>query len=71
MPEYKVFEVQDAAGEKKYQIFWCPSAPMHYTDRVPYTDRLYPQRQGAYRKCRQLNAGTAREQRRNREEVLA
>ncbi len=53
---YKVFKV--AGG---YQIFWCPSAPTHYTDKVPYNDRIYPQRQGAYRKCHQLNTGTTRE----------
>lgn len=53
-PAYKVFEVDTDKG-KQYQIFWCPSAPIHYNDKIPYNDKLYPQRQGAYRKCKQLN----------------
>lgn len=58
MPTYKVFDVPGG-----YQIFWCPSAPIHYNDKIPYSDHIYPQRQGAYRKCKQLNEGTTREQR--------
>lgn len=49
--EYKVYEV-----DGKYQIFWCPSAPVHYNDRIPYDGRkLYSKRQAAYRRCKQLN----------------
>jgi hypothetical protein len=58
VPLYKVYEVSQG-----YQIFWCPSAPMHYHDRIPYNDHIYPHRQAAYRKCKQLNEGTTREQR--------
>ena len=49
--EYKVFLVEG----KGYQIFWCPSAPIHYNDKVPYNARFYPQKQGAYRRCKALN----------------
>ena len=59
---YKVFEVATEEG-KKYQIFWCPSAPHTYTDKVPYTDRLYPHRQAAYRMCKKLNEGNTRDAR--------
>jgi hypothetical protein len=64
---YKVFEVEGCG----FQIFWCPSAPIHYNDRVPYNDKIYPQRQGAYRKCKQLNNRqvTTSEGRRASEEV--
>ncbi len=48
---YKVFEVEGVG----FQVFWCPFAPTHYNGKVPYNDRVYPQRQGAYRKCKQLN----------------
>lgn len=58
MSAYKVFEVSGG-----YQIFWCPSAPMHYNDKIPHSDHIYRHRQGAYRRCKQLNEGTAKEQR--------
>jgi hypothetical protein len=54
---YKVFEVEGG-----FQVFWCPSAPTHYNDKVPYSDKVYPQRQGAYRKCKQLNDRIRRKQ---------
>jgi hypothetical protein len=47
---YKVFRVIGG-----YQIFWCPSAPIHYDDRKPYDGRVYPKRQAAYRRCQQLS----------------
>lgn len=49
-PEYKVFEVEGG-----HQIFWCPSAPLHYNDRVPHSPRVYPHPNSAYRRCKQLN----------------
>ncbi len=57
---YKVFEIKGGTKEGKdgYEVFWCPSAPVHYNDRVPYNGRIYPQKQGAYRKCKQLNDET-------------
>lgn len=47
---YKVFPVEDG-----FQIFWCPSAPLHYNDKIPYNNKVYPQKQAAYRRCKQLN----------------
>jgi hypothetical protein len=47
---YKVFRVAEG-----YQIFWCPSAPLHYDGRVSYDGRIYPKRQAAYRRCQQLS----------------
>ncbi len=47
---YKVFEVEGG-----YEIFWCPSAPIHYNDKIPYDGKVYPQRPGAYRRVKQLN----------------
>lgn len=47
---YKVYQVGD-----KFQVFYCPSAPLHYNDKFPYDGRLYTKRQAAYRRCKQLN----------------
>lgn len=47
---HKVFQVDGG-----FQIFWCPSHPQHYTDKVPANDRIYRQKQAAYRRCKQLN----------------
>ena len=47
---YKVFAVEGG-----YQIFWCPSAPIHYNDKVPYNDKVYTTRPAAYRRVKQLN----------------
>jgi hypothetical protein len=47
---YKVYVI-----EGHYQIFWCPSAPLHYNDRMPYSDYLYAYPSAAYRRCKQLN----------------
>jgi hypothetical protein len=46
---FKVFPV-----EKGFQIFWCPSAPMHYADKIPHDERVYKYRQAAYRRKKQL-----------------
>lgn len=48
----KVFAVDGG-----YEIFWCPSAPIHYADRVPYDGKIYTKSQAAYRKCKRINAG--------------
>ncbi len=56
--EYKVFPV--AGG---FRIFWCPSAPTHYNDKVPYDGKVYPQKQGAYRRCKTLNERLAERKR--------
>jgi hypothetical protein len=47
---YKVFEVEGG-----YEIFWCPSAPYHYNDKIPYDGRIYAHRAAAYRRVKQLN----------------
>jgi len=47
--EFRVYPV-----ERGYQIFWCPSAPMHYADRIPHDDKVYSKRQAAYRRAKQL-----------------
>ncbi len=47
---YKVFAV-----ESGFEIFWCPSAPTHFNDRVPYDGKIYSKRQAAYRRAKQLN----------------
>ena len=49
MTMYKVYEVEEG-----YQIYWCPSAPIHYNDRIPYDGKVYSKRQAAYRKAKQL-----------------
>ncbi len=48
---YKVFPVENG-----FEIFWCPSAPVHYADKVPYKGKVYSKRQAAYRRVKQLNA---------------
>lgn len=47
---YKVFKV---GGE--YQIFWCPNAPTHFMNKVPYDGKLYSTKAAAYRRVKQLN----------------
>lgn len=58
---YKVFTVDTNEG-KRFQVFWCPSSPRHYNDKVPYIDPrnvknqgLYTRRQAAYRRMVELN----------------
>lgn len=52
---YRVFEV-----ETGYEIFWCPSAPVHFADKVPYDGKVYSTRSAAYRKAKKLTDGTAK-----------
>ena len=47
---YKVFQVEGG-----YEIFWCPSAPIHYNDKVSYDGKVYSTRPAAYRRVKQLN----------------
>jgi hypothetical protein len=47
--EYKVFQVPGG-----FEIFWCPSAPMHYQDRIPHDGKVYSKKQAAYRRVAQL-----------------
>lgn len=55
MGAYKVFKVKDKDGVDGWEIFWCPSAPVHFDDRKVYDGKVYPQRAGAYRRVKQLN----------------
>ncbi len=52
---YKVFAVEGG-----WQVFWCPSAHLHYDDKRPYDGRIYPQRPAAYRRCKQLESARVR-----------
>ena len=61
---YKVFQVEGG-----FQIFWCPSAPIHYNDRVPYDDKVYSTRAAAYRRVKQLNDGLAAKEKSRDEHV--
>jgi hypothetical protein len=54
---YRVFSVPEG-----YQVFWCPSAPVHYNDREVYIDPknvrnngVYTKRQAAYHRASELN----------------
>jgi len=47
---YKVFEVEGG-----WEIFWCPSAPTYFSDKVPYDGRVYTKRPSAYRRVKRLN----------------
>ena len=47
---YKVFEVEGG-----WEIFWCPSAPTHFSDKIPYDGKVYTKRPAAYRRVKQLN----------------
>ncbi len=47
---YKVFEVEGG-----WKIFWCPSAPTHFNDKIPYDGKVYSKRSAAYRRVKQLN----------------
>ena len=47
--EFKVYQVEGG-----YEIFWCPSAPMHYQDKIPHDGKVYSKKQAAYRKLSQL-----------------
>lgn len=47
---YKVFEVEGG-----WEIFWCPSAPIHFSDKIPYDGKIYTKRPAAYRRVKQLN----------------
>lgn len=54
---YKAFAVEGG-----FEIFWCPSAPIHFNDKIPYDGKVYPQRQAAYRRVKQLNDRLKKEQ---------
>jgi hypothetical protein len=47
---YKVFKVEGG-----YEIYWCPSAPVHYNDKIPYDGKVYSTNSAAYRRVKQLN----------------
>lgn len=47
---YKVFAVEGG-----FEIFWCPSAPIHFNDKIAYDGKIYSTRPAAYRRVKQLN----------------
>lgn len=51
---YKVFAVEGG-----FEIFWCPSAPYHFNDKIPYDGKVYAHRAAAYRRVKQLNDALA------------
>jgi hypothetical protein len=56
MPMYKVFAVEGG-----YEIFWCPSAPTHFADKIAYDGKVYTTRPAAYRRVKQLNDAAKKE----------
>ena len=62
---YKVFHIEGG-----YQIFWCPhylddtstarteeeQNAIILAEARPYSKKVYPQKQGAHRRCKQLNS---------------
>lgn len=55
---FKVFPVEGG-----YQIFWCPSAPMHYADKIAHDEKVYSRKQAAYRRKKQLEEELAKKKR--------
>lgn len=51
MGEFKVYQVEGG-----YEIFWCPSAPLHYQDKIPHDGKVYKHKQAAYRQVSKLRA---------------
>ncbi len=47
---YKVFRVEGG-----WEVYWCPSAPYHYNDKIPYDGKVYSEKSAAYRRVSQLN----------------
>lgn len=42
--EFRVFHVEDG-----YEVYWCPSAPLHYEDKIPANSgKVYTKKQAAY-----------------------
>ena len=62
--EFKVFPVEGG-----YEVFWCPSAPMHYADKIPHDGKVYSTRQAAYRRKQHLNEKLAKTQGKKQEQV--
>jgi hypothetical protein len=51
---YRVYRVKGG-----FQIFYCPSAPRHYNDKVPYDGKVYTKQQAAYRKIAHIRKALA------------
>jgi hypothetical protein len=66
---YKVFQVEE--NPDRWEIFWCPQAPIHFNDRVPYDGKKYSTRAAAYRRVKQLNDELARRRERPKAETCA
>lgn len=50
---YKAFPVEGG-----YEVFWCPSAPQHYADKIPYDGRIR-NKSAAHMQARRLNGKIA------------
>lgn len=48
---YKVFPVEGG-----FEVFWCPSGPIHFNDKVPYDGKVYSTKQAAYRRLTKLKS---------------
>jgi hypothetical protein len=53
---YKVFPVPGG-----FQIFWCPSWPVHVGDKQPHSAKVYAYKQAAYYRAGILNGGKKKE----------
>ena len=62
--EFRVYKVEGG-----YQIFWCPSAPMHYADRIAHDEKVYSKKQAAYRRSKQLTEELAARQAKQAQEA--
>lgn len=63
---YKVFKVEGG-----YEVFWCPSAPVHFADKIPYDGKVYKQPAAAYRRVSELSKRLKEAQERKTEESVA
>jgi hypothetical protein len=63
---YKVFQVEGG-----YEIFWCPSAPIHFDGKIPYDGKVYSTRAAAYRRVKQLNDALKKNQAGDKTESVA
>lgn len=60
---YKVFAVEGG-----FEIFWCPSSPIHYADKISYDGKVYSTRAAAYRRVKQLNDAREKQRAKRKED---
>ncbi len=54
---FKVFKVEGG-----WEVFWCPSAPRHYQDKIPHDGKVYTEKSAAYRRVAKLKQQLKRQQ---------